>query len=168
MILMKKNSKAFALVETLIVSTIIASILIYMFVQFNKLDENYNESFRYNDVDDLYKLDSIKDYINSLPNAKKSDISAFINSNTLINIFKIDDNYSNIEYIDNQQNLLDNLDVKSLIITSSDVHKINIDGLSPNIKKMLKKIKNKSDNYRIIVEFNNDNLATITFNMEVL
>ena len=33
---------------------------------------------------------------------------------------------------------------------------------------MLKKIKNKSDNYRIIVEFNNDNLATITFNMEVL
>ena len=34
---MKKNSKAFALVETLIVSTIIAPILIYMFVQFNKL-----------------------------------------------------------------------------------------------------------------------------------
>ena len=81
---MKKNSKAFALVETLIVSTIIASILIYMFVQFNKLDENYNESFRYNDVDDLYKLDSIKEYINSLDNESIINIGSKINNDDMI------------------------------------------------------------------------------------
>ena len=61
--MMKKNG--FALVETLIVSTVVASILIYMFVQFNNLQNRYSESFRYNDVDDLYKLDSLKSYLNS-------------------------------------------------------------------------------------------------------
>ena len=52
MIIMK-NSKAFALVETLIVSTIIATILMYVFIQFNKVESKYDESFRYNDVDNL-------------------------------------------------------------------------------------------------------------------
>ena len=165
---MKKKSKAFALVETLIVSTIIASILIYMFVQFNRLEDNYSESFKYNDVDDLYKLDSIKGYITSLPTDLKSSIKNSINNDTLINISKNNDSYTNIEYIDNQQNLLENLNVKSLIITSADVSKINKESLSASVKKMLKKIKNKSDNYRMIAEFNNDSIATITFSMEVL
>ena len=156
---MKKNSKAFALVETLIVSTIIASILIYMFVQFNKLDENYNESFRYNDVDDLYKLDSIKEYINSLDNESIINIGSKINN---------DDTYTNIEYLDNQIDLLANLDIKTLILTKADINNVDTSNLSKTLKNMIKKIDNKSDNYRIIAEFNNGECATITFDMETL
>ncbi len=165
---MKKNSKAFALVETLIVSTIIASILIYMFVQFNKLDENYNESFRYNDVDDLYKLDSIKEYINSLDNESIINIGSKINNDDMIVMNKNDDTYTNIEYLDNQIDLLANLDIKTLILTKADINNVDTSNLSKTLKNMIKKIDNKSDNYRIIAEFNNGECATITFDMETL
>lgn len=63
--------------------------------------------------------------------------------------------------------MLKNLNIKNFIITKSDVSNISMDGLSKNIKNMIKKINNKSDNYRFIVEFDNENIATITFNMEV-
>ena len=165
---MGKKSRAFALVETLIVSTIIASILIYMFVQFNKLDNIYNESFRYNDVDHLYKLDSIKEYINSLDISLITNIVTIINNDDIIIMDKNDDTYTNIEYLDNQVDLLINLDIKTLVLTKADINNVDTLSLSKTLKNMIKKIDNKSDNYRIIVEFNNDNLATITFDMEVL
>ena len=164
---MKKKSRGFALLETLIVSTIIASIMIYMFVQFNSLQNKYNESLRYNDVDDLYKLDSIKSYIISLSNEFKQGLISKIESDSLVIIAKDDNTYTNLEYIDNQEEMLKNLNIKNFIITKSDVSNISMDGLSKNIKNMIKKINNKSDNYRFIVEFDNENIATITFNMEV-
>ena len=162
-----KNSKGFALVETLIVSTIIATILMYVFIQFNKVESKYDESFAYNDVDDLYKLDSIKSYIISLSNEFKQGLISKIESDSLVIIAKGDTTYTNLEYIDNQEEMLKNLNIKNFIITKSDVSNISMDGLSKNIKNMIKKINNKSDNYRFIVEFDNENIATITFNMEV-
>lgn len=164
--MMKKNG--FALVETLIVSTVVASILIYVFVQFNNLQNRYSESFRYNDVDDLYKLDSLKSYLHSLTSSSKAQIIDKINVDTFVKIFKNDDIYQNIEYFDNQNNLLNNLDIKTLIITTADVNIVDKSSFSSNIKRMIKKIDNKGSNYRFIVEFNNNNCATITFDMEAL
>ena len=89
--MMKKNG--FALVETLIVSTVVASILIYMFVQFNNLQNRYSESFRYNDVDDLYKLDSLKSYLHSLTSSSKAQIIDKINVDTFVKIFKNNKDY---------------------------------------------------------------------------
>ena len=165
---MIKKRNGFALVETLIVSTIISSILIYMFVQFNSLQNRYNETLRYNDVDDLYKLSEIKSYIVSLSNSDKQNIKNLLESDSLIIINKEGDSYNNLGYIDNQESVLNDLNIKSLIITYADLNNINSNQLSQNVVKMLKRVKNKSDNYRIIVEFNNNNLATITFDMEVL
>ena len=162
-----KKSRGFALVETLIVSTIIATILIYVFVQFNALQSEYNESFKYNDVDDLYKLDSIKSYINSLDNTAKTNIITKITSDDIIIMANEDDTYTNITYLDNQVDLLTNLGIKTLILTKADINNVDIGDLSKNIKDMIKKIDNKSDNYRIIAEFNNGNAATITINLEV-
>ena len=142
-----KKSRGFALVETLIVSTIIATILIYVFVQFNTLQGKYDESFKYNDVDDLYKLDSIKGYIKSLDNTSITNIINKITSDDIIIMDKEDNTYTDITYFDN--------------------HNVDTSSLSKNMKDMIKKIDNKSDNYRIIAEFNNGNLATITISLEV-
>ena len=159
-----KNSKAFALVETLIVSTIIATILMYVFIQFNKVESKYDESFTYNDVDNLYKLDSIKEYVNSIDATLIIDK---INDDDIIIMDKNDDNYTNIEYLDNQIDLLSNLDIKTLVLTKADINNVDTSSLSKTLKNMIKKIDNKSDNYRIIAEFNNGNLATITISLEV-
>ena len=160
-----KNSKAFALVETLIVSTIIATILMYVFIQFNKVESKYDESFRYNGVDNLYNLDSIKGYINSLDSALITDIVTKINNDDIIIMDKNDDTYTNIEYLDNQIDLLANLDIKTLVLTKADINNVDTSSLSKTLKNMIKKIDNKSDNYRIIAEFNNGECATITVNL---
>jgi len=160
-----KNSKAFALVETLIVSTIIATILMYVFIQFNKVESKYDESFAYNDVDDLYKLDSIKGYINSLDNSIITNITTKIDSDDIIIMDKNEDTYTNIEYLDNQNDLLSNLDIKTLVLTKADINNVDISSLSAALKSMIKKIDNKSDNYRIMAEFNNGDCATITVNL---
>ena len=160
-----KNSKAFALVETLIVSTIIATILMYVFIQFNKVESKYDESFAYNDVDDLYKLDSIKGYINSLDNSISTNITTRIDSDDIIIMDKNEDTYTNIEYLDNQNDLLSNLDIKTLVLTKADINNVDISNLSAALKSMIKKIDNKSDNYRIMAEFNNGDCATITVNL---
>ena len=162
-----RKSRGFALVETLIVSTIIATILIYVFVQFNALQSEYNESFKYNDVDDLYKLDSIKSYINSLDNTAKTNIITKITSDDIIIMDKEDNTYTDITYFDNQNDLLTNLGIKTLILTKADINNVDTSSLSKNINDMIKRIDNKSDNYRIIAEFNNGNAATITISLEV-
>lgn len=161
-----KNSKGFALVETLIVSTIIATILMYVFIQFNKVESKYDESFTYNDVDDLYKLDSIKDYIKSLDSSLTNNITTKINSSDIIIMEKNNDSYSNIEYLDNQTDLLNNLDIKTLVLTKADINNVNTSNLSITLKNMIKKIDNKSDNYRIMAEFNNGDSATITMSLD--
>ena len=161
-----KNSKAFALVETLIVSTIIATILMYVFVQYNKVESKYDETFAYNDVDNLYKLDGIKGYINSLDSTSITTITTKIDSDDIIIMDKNEDTYTNIEYLDNQNDLLSNLDIKTLILTKADINNVDTSSLSSALKNMIKKIDNKSDNYRIIAEFNNGECATITVDLE--
>ena len=160
-----KNSKAFALVEILIVSTIIATILMYVFIQFNKVESKYDESFRYNGVDNLYNLDSIKGYINSLNSTTITNITTKIDNDDIIIMDKNDDTYTNIEYLDNQVDLLTNLDIKTLVLTKADINNVDTSSLSKTLKNMIKKIDNKSDNYRIIAEFNNGECATITVDL---
>lgn len=160
-----KKTKGFALVETLIVSTVIATILIYIFVQYNHISRKYDESFKYNDVDDLYKLDSIKEYINSLDSNAIFNIESKINDDDIIIMDKSDDTYTNIEYLDNQVDLLNNLDIKTLVLTRADINNVDTSNLSNTLKNMIKKIDNKSDNYRIMAEFNNGTSATITVDL---
>lgn len=163
---MLKKSKGFALVETLIVSTVVATILIYMFVQTNNLTTKYENSFRYNDVDDLYRLDNISKFINSLPLDNKSLIINEIDNNSKVLISLVDGEFTNINYFDNYEILLEDLSVKNLVITRANVDNISTDSLSQNMKNMIKKIDSNGSNYRLIVEFNNDNIVTIQFNME--
>ena len=44
---MKKRNKGFILLETLVVSTFIITLLIYLYVQFSNLKKSYDISFRY-------------------------------------------------------------------------------------------------------------------------
>lgn len=156
---MIKNKKGFALVETLVVSLVVANILIYIFVQFTNLKNNYDESFRYNDIDNLYQLEQIKNYINSMPANMKEEISSSITTDT----YYVIDSTSTLEF---EKDLINEIGAKTLIITYADINDINTTSFSNNIKKMLKRVNNKSSNYRLIVEYDNNKVATMTFKME--
>lgn len=165
---MKKN-RGFVLIETLISSTVVTGILIYIFIQFNKLQSNYNTSFKINDVDCIYRISDIKKYINSLNNNSIKLITDKISSDNYIYLDYNDSTleYNNINYLDNQNMLLYNLDIKSLIIANSNIDLIDTSNLSNNLKKIIKKTKNNSDNYKMIAEFNNGEIAFIDFDMGV-
>ena len=161
-----RKKDGFALIETLIVSTIIAAILVYIFVQFNHVNKSYDDNFKYNDVDDLYKLDDIKGYINSLDATSIATITTKIDTDGIIVMNKENDTYSDISYLDNQDDLLDNLGIKTFVLTKADINNVDTSSLSQNLKDMIKKIDNKSDNYRLMAEFDNGACATITVSLE--
>ena len=66
MIFMRKiNDKGFMLAETLIVTTFVAGVLVFLFIQFSKLSNSYNYYYDYNSTENLYALEDIKNYIES-------------------------------------------------------------------------------------------------------
>lgn len=48
------NKKGFMLLETLVVSTFILGILIFLFIQLSTIKRAYDTSFRYNTITGLY------------------------------------------------------------------------------------------------------------------
>lgn len=61
----KENNKGFMLAETLIVTTFVAGVLIFLFIQFTRLSNSYNNYYEYNSTEGLYALEDITDYIES-------------------------------------------------------------------------------------------------------
>lgn len=109
---MKKNNQGFMLVETLICATFVSTILIVIYIQFQNINNEYEKSFKYNTVNDLYLANEAKKYI------VKSDIIEKLNSNSnLIDITNLLENdsseYSNL--LNYGKTLLKTLNLKQVI-----------------------------------------------------
>ena len=59
----KLNKKGFMLTETLIVATMLITILLVMYVQFKTVIRSYQQSFKYNTINNLYSLYNVKKYV---------------------------------------------------------------------------------------------------------
>lgn len=59
----KMNNKGFLLAESLIVSTFVLTVLIYLFAQFKNLMIEYKKSYIYNSVEDIYNLGSVASFL---------------------------------------------------------------------------------------------------------
>ena len=64
---MKKNlsldNRGFLLMETLLVSLTIAGILVYMYVQYSSIGNTYQRFYRYNSLENVYRVETIKKYL---------------------------------------------------------------------------------------------------------
>lgn len=58
-----KNNKGFLLVESLVVSTFVLTVLIFLYIQFNNLMVNHKKSYTYNSVENIYNLGSMSDFL---------------------------------------------------------------------------------------------------------
>lgn len=155
---MKKNlTQGFMLVETLIVTTFVSGVLIFLFIQLVTLSNNYDDSYRYNTVEDLYSLSNIRDYLyndvgalNLIKNKvddegyiEITDCSMFTEINYCLKLFELE----NIKTIFIIQNYLD----ENLFNNYNDA-----------LKRFINKISGEGTNkYRILAEFNNNKYATI-------
>ena len=60
---MKKDNRGFLLAESLVVSTFVLTVLILLYIQFSNLITNYKNSYNYNNVESIYDLASVANYL---------------------------------------------------------------------------------------------------------
>ena len=153
----KLNNEGFMLAETLIVTTFVAGILIFLFIQFTNLGESYDDSYIYNTPEGLYALEDIKEYINT-----DLDLLVYIEENietqkyidlTDCNLFR------NKEYCINLFNL-ENID--KIFITTNTFDKESITDYNEDFNTFIDKIISEgSEKYRLVASFKNSMFATL-------
>ena len=162
---MKKNkSSGFMLAETLVVTIFVAGVLIFLFMQFSKLNNSYNEYYIYNTTESLFALDDVKKYIisdnkaynyieDNIPQSKFIDIT-----NCDITIFT-NNNYCN--------KLLELEKVKKIYVLDNTISYKDLDISNDEIKKFINKIDNEgTEIYRLVALFDGGEIATIRFGQE--
>ena len=163
----KSNKKGFILAETMAVSVVIMTCLVIVYTQFMTISKSYSRTFTYNSVNNLYLANNIKEFIN---NDGLYNLIKQLNYNNYVDITSCSSEYFT-EYI-YCETLLNSLGVKQVIFTKANLDdlKTNMDGLSEKMKQFINYINYKNtNNYRIIVEFNDESYATLTigYNNEI-
>lgn len=153
----KLKSRGFMLAETLIVTTFVAGILIFLFIQFTNLGKAYDDSYIYNTPEGLYALEDIKAYINT-----DSDLLLYIEENiesekyidlTDCNLF------NNENYCMNLFNL-ENID--KVFITTNTFNKEYLEGYNEDFNIFISQINGEgSEKYRLVASFENGMFATL-------
>lgn len=153
------NEKGFMLVETLIVTTFVAGILIFLYIQFTNLNKSYEDSYTYNTSEGLYALEDIKRYIN-----------------TDLNVLEyIEENINELQYIDitdcslfgNKEyclKLIELENIDEIFITTNKFIQENIKGYDEDFNKFISMIISEgSEKYRLVASFKNSMFATLRF-----
>lgn len=157
----KNNKKGFIFTETIIISVVVLGALIFIYTQFMNINKSYQKSFRYNNVDKLYAVKNIIDYINTdgLDNLISSFTGEYIDITTCPSQYFIETTYC--------QDLYKNLGIKTVLFVKEDITTLKNQNNLPfteEMKSYLKTISVKKENrYRIIAEFEDNTFATLKF-----
>ena len=151
---MRKKSKGYVLAETLIVTSFVAGVLIYLLIQLTNLDNNYEKTENYNKVPNLYALIDIVYYI------KKNN--ACLNS-----IKELGNNAVKITSLNGCGGINDllNLEKITTLLVCKNKENVNFNNL---LDEKFTDFKNTIswegiEDYRLIAEFTDDSYATLKF-----
>ena len=163
------NNRGFLLAESLVVSTFVLTILMFLFIQFRNLIINYNNSYAYNSVESVYDLGSIGEYFRK---NQDKPFGNYIKGNPYLMVYNngsCNDSIGlkNTGFCDN---IMSQTGVETLIYTSSDLSviqdyvKTTEDAvLKQDLRDFISKvdaqiIQNKG---RLFAKFKNGTFATI-------
>ncbi len=159
------GKKGYMLVETLIVSVTVTSILIYLYAQFINVQTFYNEVYKYNNINELYLTGTIKNLIIS----SQPDIFMSINNNNPMNICSSINDCSSLK-VDSValKKIVSHYKVKNIILAQANKSEeikshINSENYSRLMKDFSKAIADQKNGYRIIVEYGDNQVATVLF-----
>lgn len=152
----KRNNSGFVLLETLIVTVFISTVLIFLFVQFNSLNNNYETSNKYNQVEDLFLLNNFANYI-------KDDWSLYEkieNTDSYLNL----SNCENFTHHDFCKKLIEKEEIEILLALPNKFNKSDIIDFDDDMLDFINKINpTGKEKYRLIAKFTDGNFATIRF-----
>lgn len=172
----KLNNRGFLLVETIVVSAFALTVLIILFVQFKNLINNYNLSYKFNTVEGVYNLNTIKTYLDE-NQSSETQLNSLLKSETTKNYLEIIKNGSctvnslGLALGDFCDKLAQAGNFKTVIYTNSDVTalkgyvlKINPNSvISENMKTFIRRIDKETSKNRLIAEYKDGSFATITY-----
>ncbi len=159
---MKKKQKGFVLVETLVVSLLVLTVLIFLFLQLNTINLNYQKSFRYNTVEGLYSANNMKVYI--LKNGYENLVKEMNEKKSYIDITNCQN--SSLNNTSQCSNLIKALQIKKILFTTDNVESLLTQNevFEQKFLDFMKYMKTNQENkYRLIIAFENDTYATIKF-----
>lgn len=159
----KRNHQGFMLIETLLVSVFIASTLIFLYIQFQKVRDSYDVTFSYNTIDGVYSSKVLLEYLQengiaNMSNALKSNSITQIEVSTCPGAYLTNTTFCN--------RLVENLNIRKAYYVSSDVtnfrNKMKSLGLSNKFQTFIRSMKDSDGiGYRLVIEYNDDTYATI-------
>lgn len=120
-----KNNRGFLLAESLVVSTFVLTVLIVLFIQFSNLTNNYKNSYNYNNVESIYNLGAVDQYIQ---NNQTEPLAKYLDDMQTPYLVIYDDAGCNQDIgltdITFCENVVSEAGIKFLIYTSSDIGEI--------------------------------------------
>lgn len=162
---MKKNKKrGFILAETIVISTVVMTSLVFIYIQFNSVNNGFNRTFKYNSVNNLYLTNEVKKFI---LNSGSLKLTQALDDNSLsyLDLTTCSTSYFT-EYI-YCQTLFDNIKAKKVLFTTSDVTNLKAEvasnnSISSGLATFIKAINSSNTgSHRIIIEFEDDTYATL-------
>ena len=168
----KNNKKGFMLAETLIVSTFIVGVLLFIYIQLRNINNNYSKTLAYNDVTAIYSANNIRNF---LLQDNYEEIKTYFHNNFSLDeanpLVYLDLTTCPTDFINEEgycQELLNQLNIKQLLFTDETNEYLlrfidDDNNLSSNMKNFIKsqKVDNEIAKYRIYIETNDGKLATI-------
>lgn len=160
---MRKNNKGFMLVETLLVSVFVATTLIFLFVQFERVKSSYDKAFTYNTVSNVANAKTFSIYLfeNGI-----SDASEYVSNNSYLDITTCPATYlTNTDFC---KYLINKLNIKKIYLTKVNNRRINnfqtsAKGLNLDntFLNFIDNIKQVDSTYKdiLIVEYNDKTFA---------
>lgn len=158
----KNNNKGFMLTEILVTSTLVCTVLIFLYSQFYSIKRGYDISFKYNTVNSLYASSNIKDYLidNGIDTLKQGlEINPCIDLKEDISGIKAPA-YWNL--------LISYLNIKSILFSKADLTELisnlnDLDNVDEDFKRFVRHIDfdENSNDYRLIIQYNDDTFASI-------
>lgn len=154
----KMSNKGFMLTETLIVSTMLITVLLILYIQFKDVTRSFDESFTYNTVSSSYNLHQAKLYIEQSDYsiiAEKLKISNYVSLESCPGLYFSDVNYC--------KTLFEKLGIVKLIVTNENLTSfLNDNDLDNEFNKFAKTIEfEKTDGFRVIGYFKDKTYSSI-------
>ena len=147
------------LAETLLVTTFVAGVLVYLYVQFSNLSSKYNESYTYNTVEGLYALVDVIELIENDPIAFN-----YIEDNVVEEKYIDISNCSLFTEADVCEKLFTLENIDEIVVTTNRVPKNTITDYTKGFVRFTDKISTSGEQpYRVIASFKNNTYATVRF-----
>ena len=167
----KMNNRGFLLAESLIVSTFVLTVLMFLFVQFRNIVSNYKTSYIYNSVEDIYSLGSLADYLKIHENTSNT-LNTQLEGKNFFYIYN-ENKCTNDFVINGEKNLCSEIGnaigLEYAIYTNSNIKEIkkNMTALEGDMQNFIKKVDTTDvqNEGRLIAKFKNGHYATIAVNV---